>query len=160
MKLPFDTKSQEREHPKGRPSIRLNRTIRLSGLLAFLSPEDFLTLVTVSTFADQTGSCHVSARTLAQTLNLTWSDARRRLQTLCGLRWRGRPLVEPEHKQAKKGIRITTYRITEVEGLEIENDTGIGTRRYQEAIPGSPGKIRSSRIEHSSARAILSKVTA
>ena len=55
--------------------IRIKGAIRSSGLLAFLSPEDLQTFISILTFVDGSGRCDLSARTLGQALDLSEKQA-------------------------------------------------------------------------------------
>ncbi len=97
--------------------IRMDRAVRSSGLLAFLSPEELQTLLALLTFVDESGRCKLSSRILAQTLNLSESQAQVRLKKLCLVRWHNRPLVVRENDRDAGQFRPGSYRIMEMEGL-------------------------------------------
>jgi predicted transcriptional regulator len=103
-------------------SIRITRDVRSSGLLAFLSPEDLQTLITLLTFVDESGRCELRARTLARALNLSEDQAQRRLRKLCSVRWQGKPLVMRENGRKKGRFLAHRYQVMEIEGLELAPD--------------------------------------
>jgi len=92
MDIPFNTKLNNHPLPEKALSVRIDRGARTSGLLAFLSAEDLQTLITLLTFADESGRCELSARTLGQAINLSEKQAQKRLKKLCGTVWHGKPV--------------------------------------------------------------------
>lgn len=115
----FTAKLQKPDLPQKALSVMIDRTIRSSGLLAFLSPEDFQTLIALWTFVDESGRCDLSARTLGQTLDLSEKQAQKRLKKLCSLRWHGRPLVVRENGRETGRFLPTGYRVMEIAGLKV-----------------------------------------
>ena len=130
----FNTKLDEEALPGKALFIRMDRAVRSSGLLAFLSPEEFQTLIALLTFVDESGRCELSSRTLAQTLNLSESQAQKRLRKLCQIRWHNRPLVVRENDRDAGQFLPGSYRIMEVEGLLALPD---GTRQPAKGNHGS-----------------------
>ena len=122
----FNTKFKEEALPGKALFIRMDRAVRSSGLLAFLSPEEFQTLIALLTFVDESGRCKLSSRTLAQALNLSESQAQKRLRKLCKIRWHNRPLVVRENDRGAGQFLPGSYRMMEVEGLLALPD---GTRQ-------------------------------
>ena len=122
----FNTKFDGEELPGKALFIRMDRAVRSSGLLAFLTPEELQTVIALFTFVDESGRCRLSSRTLAQTLNLSESQAQKRLRKLCQIRWRNRPLVVRENDRDAGQFVPGSYRIMEVEGLLALPD---GTRQ-------------------------------
>ena len=114
--------TKKQDIPKKALSVRIDRAVRSSGLLAFLSPEDFQTLVALLTFVDESGRCSLSARTLAQMLNLSEHQAQRRLKKLCEIRWHGKPLVMKGNGRETGRFLPTGYRVMAVEGLKVIPD--------------------------------------
>lgn len=100
-------------------SIVIGRAIRSSGLLACISPEDFQTLIALLTFADESGRCSLSARIIGQSLNLSENQARKRLNRLCRIRWRGKPLVVKESGREDGKFIPAVYQVMEVEGVKL-----------------------------------------
>jgi len=131
MKI-FNSELKAEILPGADRSIILCSAIRNSGLLAFLSPEDFQTLIAVLTFADASGNCSLSARIIGQSLNLSENQARKRLNKLCDIRWRGRPLIVKETRREDGRFVITIYRMMKVDGIRLvskgpsKSDAGAG----------------------------------
>ena len=126
MEILLNTTFKGRDLPKKDLRVTMDRAMRTSGLLAFLSPEDFQTLMALLTFVDESGRCNLSARTLAQMLNLSENQAQRRLKKLCGIRWHHRPLVIKENGREVGKFLPTGYQVMEVEGVKVIPD---GTSR-------------------------------
>lgn len=105
--------------PNANYSIGIDRMIRNSGLLAYLSPECLQTLVALLTFADGSGRCELSARIMAQTLNLSENQARKRLNKLCSITWQGKPLVTKEDGRAYGKFLSVVYRVVELDGISL-----------------------------------------
>ena len=85
--------------------------------MAFLSPEELQTFISILTFVDGSGRCELSARTLGQALNLSEKQAQKRLKKLCGVRWQSRPLVVKESGRERGRFTPTGYQVMEVEGV-------------------------------------------
>jgi len=100
-------------------SVRINRDIRSSGLLAFLSPEELQTMMAVLTFVDASGKCELSARALGQSLNLSEKQAQKRLKKLCRITWCGRPLLIREDRRDAGRFQPKGYRLPEVAGVRM-----------------------------------------
>ncbi len=137
--------------PQPIPAI-IDRDMRVSGLLARLSPQDLQTLVCLLTYVYKDGRCALSGRDVAIALNLSEKQGTERLRRLARLRFQGKPLViaagrNPISKFAKRG-----YRVLPVPGLKVgmdkqESGGSEGGRRRdipsisQEALfPLSPGE--------------------
>ena len=73
--------------------VNITLSIRTSGLLAALGPENLHTLITLATYTDTKGVCAAREEDVAADLRVDRSIAIRRLHTLCAFRWDGRPLV-------------------------------------------------------------------
>ncbi len=119
MDILFNTKLQRHHLPEKALWVRIDRGARTSGLLAFLSPEDLQTLIALLTFADESGKCELSARTLGQAINLSEKQAQKRLKKLCGIVWHGKPLLMRENGREMGRFTPTGYQLPEVEGLKI-----------------------------------------
>ena len=117
----MDTSSNTKSNREGLPEkdieIRITRTIRGSGLLAFISPEELQSFIALLTFVDESGRCELSSRRLGQTLNLSEKQAQKRLKKLCGIRWHGKPLVIKENGRERGRFTPAGYQVVEVEGL-------------------------------------------
>ncbi len=115
----FNTQFHREALPGKALFIRMDRAVRSSGLLAFLSPEELQTLIALLTFVNESGRCKLSSRTLAQTLNLSESQAQVRLRNLCQVRWHNRPLAIRENDRDAGQFLPGSYRIMDVEGLAV-----------------------------------------
>ena len=73
--------------------IYIDISIRTSGLLAALGPENLQTLLTLATYTAENGVREAPAETIAADLQVDRSTAIRRLNTLCAFIWEGRPIV-------------------------------------------------------------------
>ena len=73
--------------------IRIDLSIRISGLLAALGPQNLQTLLTLATYAAENGGRETPEEAIAADLQVDRSSAIRRLDALCAFRWQGRPLV-------------------------------------------------------------------
>ena len=126
--------------------IRMDRAVRCSGLLAFLSPEELQTLIAFLTFVDESGRCKLSSRTLAQALNLSESQAQKRLRNLCQIRWHNRPLVVRENDRDAGRFLPGSYRIMEVEGLTVLSDGTCQPAKgnHDRVDAGAPSHVSSS----------------
>lgn len=119
-----DTKPNSGEPSEDKPvdqrmEIRMERAIRSSGLLAFISPEELQTLIALLTFVDESGRCELSSRALGQSLNLSEKQAQKRLKKLCMVRWHGRAIVMKENGRERGRFTPTGYQVMEVGGLRV-----------------------------------------
>jgi len=108
-------------------SIAIDRKVKISGLLAYLSPEDLQTLIALLTFADCSGRCELSVRIMGQTLNLSENGVRRRLSRLCNLRWNGKPIVVKESGRECGKFISGVYQVISLDGIRLisEDQTNV-----------------------------------
>jgi hypothetical protein len=99
--------------------IRIDRNIRISGLLARLSPQDLQTLVCLLTYADRDGRCMLSGRDVGRALNLSEKQGMERLKRLRQLRFHGKPLMTAEGGKHLRKFARSRYRILPTPGLQI-----------------------------------------
>lgn len=117
--------------------IRIDRNIRISGLLARLSPQDLQTLVCLLTYADSDGRCMLSGRDVGRALNLSEKQGIERLKRLRQLRFHGKPLVTTDGGKHLRRFARSRYRILPAPGLQI----GLRKPRGEEAEDrGSPSQ--------------------
>ena len=121
MHIP-NVKLNTQASPETAFSVVINRDIRISGLLAFLAPEDLQTLVAILTFVDESGRCELSARAMGQALDLSEKRAQIRLRKLCGITWHGKPLLMRENQREAGRFQPTGYRLPEVAGVKVLPD--------------------------------------
>lgn len=108
--------------------VKLYVAARTSGLLAAISDRDWKTLCTLATFMDKDGKCYPSQAQLARSLKISRGTANKRIRSLVGFRFDGRPVLLVEHRirQTKTGRRVASnqYTILPVTRLKIfaQND--------------------------------------
>jgi hypothetical protein len=73
--------------------VRFSKTLRTSGFLGALPPEELRDFVWLLTFVSPSGVCAPTLPELAQALHISHAKARARLQKLLKIRWHGHPLV-------------------------------------------------------------------
>ncbi len=71
----------------------LTRSLRLSGFLLALSPEDLKLILMLLTFVTANGHCAAPLPQLASALHLSFAKTRTRMKRILALRWLGQPLV-------------------------------------------------------------------
>jgi len=101
-----------------------------SGLMAFLSPYELQTLIALCTFADEKGRLKVSAKKLAQALDLSEKQAAIRLKRLCNVRWQGSPLLVKEEGEA---FTLNRYRLVLPDGLMMLRKEALPAQRARQA---------------------------
>ncbi len=141
MDILFNTKLQRHHLPEKALWVRIDRGARTSGLLAFLSPEDLQTLIALLTFADESGRCELSARTLGQAINLSEKQAQKRLKKLCETVWHGKPLLMRENGREMGRFVPTGYQLPEVEGLKIVPNNALQVSVRDGGGPSDHGSI-------------------
>lgn len=87
----------EEEKQKGsmkpRAALRLNPSIRTSGLLAALPADELKSLLFVLTFLHPNGYCQASVPELCHGMRLSELRLRGRMRRLADFRWQGRPVL-------------------------------------------------------------------
>ena len=73
--------------------VHIDLSIRTSGLLAALGPQNLQTLLTLATYVAENGAHQASPETIAADLQVDRATAIQRLDTLCAFRWKGRPIT-------------------------------------------------------------------
>lgn len=129
-------------------SVRIDRGIRTSGLLARLSPQDLQTLICLLTYADRSGRCVLSGRDIARALDLSDKQGTERLRRVLQLRLHGKPPVVTEGSRRTGSGRFakSRFRILPLPGLEIgawKRTSGRwdgGPFSEEARFPLSPGK--------------------
>ena len=146
MNIIFNTKLKKHHLPEKALCVRIDRCARTSGLLAFLSAEDLQTLVALLTFADESGRCELSSRTLGQAINLSEKQAQRRLKNLCEVLWHGKPLLMRENEREMGRFAATGYQLPEVEGLKIIANSPLQVGKRDGDGPGHRGSAGGSGV--------------
>ena len=134
--------------PNANYSIGIDRMVRNSGLLAYLSPECLQTLVALLTFADGSGRCELSARIMAQTLNLSENQARKRLNKLCSITWQGKPLVTKEDGRSYGKFLSVVYRVVELDGISLTPMDKAEVRNCNDDGSGVEGEVANTDVVH------------
>lgn len=111
--------------------IYIDRSFRASGLLSQISPEDLQTLICLLTYADEHGTCLISARDVAGSLGLSERQGGNRLKRLMRLRFQGVPLLLNKRQKRLRSGRFTksVFRISPLPGMAIHS----GNRNPKEA---------------------------
>jgi hypothetical protein len=73
--------------------LQISQSIRISGLLRALPPEDVKSLLFLLTFVSSNGDCRAYLHQLTRAMRLSQTKARNRLNHLAKFRWQGQPLV-------------------------------------------------------------------
>ncbi len=84
--------------------IMLTKSLRTSGFLWALPPEDLKTFLLLLAFITPEGRCAVDVLPMASALHLSPSKAQVQLERLRALRWKGQPVVLSHH--ADSGLEI------------------------------------------------------
>ena len=74
-------------------AVCVSRSLRTSGLLHALPPEELKTLLWMLTFTTANGNCAPNLLQLAQAMQVPESKASARLERLLQTRWQGQPLI-------------------------------------------------------------------
>ena len=151
MDILFNTKLKKHHLPERALWVRIDRGARTSGLLAFLSSEDLQTLVALLTFADESGRCELSARTLGQAVNLSEKQAQKRLKRLCETVWHGKPLLVRENGREMGRFLPTGYQIPAVEGLKIVPNNALAVSKRDGGGPSDHGSTEGSAVQEADA---------
>jgi len=122
MKRSFAPDGQEKQNIL---IVKLDQ-VSSSGLMAFLSPYGLQTLIALCTFADEKGRLKVSAKKLAQALDLSEKQAAIRLKRLCNVRWQGRALLVKEEGEA---FTLNRYRLVLPDGLMMRRPEALPARQ-------------------------------
>jgi len=121
----FNLRKPSRQKPyfTNNVTIRIDRDIRISGLLARLSPQELQTLIGVLTYADRNGRCVLSGRDIAHALNLSEKQGTERLRQLSGLRFDGKPLAVDESGRRIGPGRFAKgrFRVLPLPGIRIQS---------------------------------------
>jgi hypothetical protein len=139
---------EENKQPGGHftPAAALNVTasLRTSGLLRELSPDDCKSLLTLLTFVSPEGHCQPFLSQLAEAMHVLPAKAKARMRRLCDVRWKGEPIVI--FSKSASGLsayslnpRLVTYR-------HREEATRRESNRHQSPSYAAP---REAIIEHS-----------
>ena len=84
--------------------IGLTKTLRTSGFLMALPPEDLKSFLVLLTFLTPNGHCTVMVRQLATTFHLSPGKTRARMNRLVDFRWLEQPIIH--YHQAESGVEI------------------------------------------------------
>jgi hypothetical protein len=88
---------EENKQPGGHytpaAALILTASLRTSGLLRELSPDDCKSLLTLLTFVSPEGHCQPFLSQLAEAMHVLPAKAKARMRRLTDLRWKGQPLV-------------------------------------------------------------------
>ena len=74
--------------------IMLTPTLRTSGFLLALPPEDLKSFLLLLTFLTPNGECRASLAQLASAFHLSIAKTRARLQRLAAVQWQGQPVIQ------------------------------------------------------------------
>jgi hypothetical protein len=74
-------------------AMHLTSSLRASGLLNQLSPDDLKSLVFLLTFLSPEGHCQPYLTQLAEAMRVSTAKAKARMRRLCDVRWKGEPIV-------------------------------------------------------------------
>ncbi len=74
-------------------AVQITRSLRTSGLLSALPPEEVKTLLWMLTFTTTNGDCVPSILEIAQAMQVSESQARQRMNRLVQFHWQLQPLV-------------------------------------------------------------------
>lgn len=96
-------------------AMHLTSSLRTSGLLNQLSPDDLKSLVFLLTFVSPEGHCQPFLSQLSEAMRVPSAKAKVRMRRLCDVRWKGEPLVI--YSKSASGLtayslnpRVVTYR--------------------------------------------------
>lgn len=99
LPTPFVIVHQERRFTSGNSSFRpmaqmlITPSLRTSGLLNLLPPEDVKNLLTLFTFVTPNGVCAPSVQELAHAMGVSIAKVMARMERLTAFQWRNEPLV-------------------------------------------------------------------
>ncbi len=82
--------------------IGMNKTLRVSGFLMALPPEDLKSLLVMLTFISANGRCTVMVQQLATAFHLSPKKTRLRMNRLIDFRWLDQPIIR--YDKAENGI--------------------------------------------------------
>ncbi len=74
-------------------ALHLTASLRTSGLLRELSPDDLKSLIYLLTFVSPEGHCQPFLTHLAEAMRVSTAKAKARMRRLCEVRWKGEPVV-------------------------------------------------------------------
>ncbi len=74
-------------------ALHLTASLRTSGLLGTLSPDDLKSLIFLLTFVSPEGHCQVFLSQLAEAMRVSPTKAKARMRRLCDVQWKGNPVV-------------------------------------------------------------------
>ncbi|MDF2441466.1 MAG: hypothetical protein JWN98_2450 [Abditibacteriota bacterium] len=98
---PFTIFIEHRDKSQGhwRPAafVRLTASLRTSGFLLALPPDEMKTFLLLLTFVTPNGDCRPTVSQLATALRLSEAKTRVRLERLLEVRWQEQPIVLPHH---------------------------------------------------------------
>ncbi len=108
-------------------AMHLTSSLRTSGLLRELSPDDLKSLVYLLTFVSPEGHCQPFLSQLCEAMRVSSAKAKARMRRLCEVRWKGEPLVV--YSKSSSGLsayslnpRVVTYRYREQQGSQPSPD--------------------------------------
>ena len=111
--------------------VGLNKSLRTSGFLLALAPEDLKCFLLLLTFVSANGHCTASLSQLAGALHLSIGKTRERLKRLEAVRWLEQPLIFSH--QAGSGLE--TYTLTPGLLPVVEESVAVPTAPVLKGVP-------------------------
>ena len=111
--------------------VGLTKSLRTSGFLLALAPEDLKCFLLLLTFVSTIGHCTASLSQLAEALRLSTGKTRERLKRLEAVRWQEQPLIFSH----RAGSGLETYMLTPGLLPVVEEGVAVPTAPVLKGVP-------------------------